>query len=44
MAEKLHIVVPDGTLKLLQEQAKKEGHTKSSLARKILLNALTIKK
>lgn len=40
MAERIHIVVPDGTTKKLIEKAKVEGHTKSSYARKVLLAAL----
>lgn len=40
MGEKLHIVVPDGTNKALETKAKKDGHTKSSLARKIILAGL----
>lgn len=40
MSERISIVVPDGTIKRLQEKADKQGHTQSSLCRKILLEGI----
>lgn len=40
MSERITIVVPDGTRNKLKEKAARQGHTPSSLGRKILTDGL----
>lgn len=40
MSERITIVVPDGTRNKLKEKAAKQGHTPSSLGRKLLTDGL----
>lgn len=40
MSERLHIVVPDGTIEKLDTKAEKMGRSRSNLARKIIVDGL----
>lgn len=40
MSERITLVVPDGTREKLNNRAKVQGHTSSSLGRKILIDGL----
>lgn len=41
MSERITIVVPDGTRKKLNDEAKAQGRSKSNLARKYVLDGLS---
>lgn len=41
MGERISIVVPDGTRKRLEDEAKKQGRSQSNLSRKFILDGLS---